>query len=1002
MTRFYFSAATESITKINPKAARTLKATTALASAIGLGIAVIAPLVLTTRAQAADLEIAGDSSPTWASEAGQDSSNIANASADDNVNFAGDGTLIVTNNGFNQDSSHTHIFTLGEVTATNSGEGTIAIQGYDDVANYQSSLSVRIGSAGTDADGDPATAEDNKSIKALTVDGGNADGNTEGNNATADFNSTTAYIFDTITLTGGDGGNAANTTAGRAGGQASLYTLRGATGNIILKDGNAGTSTFKDDGSTKAAGGSGGTAFMRIRESSSSPVDQTITGSISAFEDGDGEMQISVGVTTNVTVTGDVGASDKAIGLIEQTSGNLSLKSDLNVTDFTHVDGDLTFNGTTAQTITVVDDDANDDTTTAGLVLAVGSTTSDLSVDNATGVTFTTAVTLSEGNVVVGGLGASVATFSDALTLTKGNLEVGNGTAASSSTFSGDVTLTDGDIIVAADSTATFGDDITVAHSAGALTATAGGTMVISGGTAVEGETHNVTTLTTGATTTARVADGGTLKLNNTLKLANDPSDLTFLDGSTLELGIISGTAIDASENEDGVIASGAINIVASNAMKSGNQVILVNHISSGLDANTYATINDRRFMTFAITEDTANNNVVLTAASKPIPDIAEELSISETNAERLLTAFNNSTNPEFAEFVGGEATDAQAALIADQAAVQEETLTASAGTISGAATQVAGITADRLASLRTGEAYGLEAEQAASGFATGDGAMNRNMWGKLFFNTASQDNSRDADGYDSDTNGFVLGSDTEINPNMRAGVSLAITRSDVDGKGGGDAQTDIDGYQLTVYGDFTQSDYFVDWQVGASMSNVETLTEVDPLSGSSSSNSEYDSLSYLAKVGLGTPMDMGDGTRWTPYGSFSFQRITSDEYTLIFPNDPGLNQTVVPDDVDEFTASLGGRYTVAIETEEGATLSPQVRGALSYNFIGNTAEATSTYADGTELTVKGVEAEKFGASLGVGITYASDATTLGFDIDSTLKDGYASYTGALNFRLQF
>ena len=439
--------------------------------------------------------------------------------------------------------------------------------------------------------------------------------------------------------------------------------------------------------------------------------------------------------------------------------------------------------------------------------------------------------------------------------------------------------------------------------------------------------------------------------------------------------------------------------MVASDAMKGGDSVTIVNDAGGVL-----GTVNDVKSTNLVdFTVDDSTGSVVLTATSKSNEAIAEALGLSADNAERLLAAFNNSTNSTFANFVGDTDTTAeQIALVTDQTAVQEETLSAATGAISGASAQVAGITADRLASLRTGDAYGLEAEQAAAGFATGDGAMNRNMWGKLFFNTASQDSVDEAAGYDADTNGFVIGSDTEVGANMRVGGSLAITRSDIDGKGGGDAQTDVDGYQLTVYGDLTQSDYFVDWQVGASMNNVETLTIVDPLSGVSSSNSEYDTLSYLAKVGAGLPMDMGDGARLTPYGSLAFQRISSDEYTLLFPDDPGLNQTVAPDDVDELTASLGGRYTVSIETEDGGMISPQLRGALNYDFIGDTAEATSTYADQTELTVQGVEGEKFGASLGAGISYASDATTFGFDIDSMLKDGYASYTGALNFRLQF
>ena len=998
--------------KTDGNKARALKATTALAGALamGLGVAVLAP----THAQAADLGEDGQ----WASEGNKNSSNIANAAAGDAVNFTADAILTVTNDGTADDgTTDTNNFAIGAVTTDNDGQGTVSIEA--DAAN----LAVTIVSVGADDNG--ASTAGDESIKELNVVGSNADGAAGGKDAAATIGDAAdnsgngtinATYADTVNVTGGAGADAVAsaakggdasavfegalvgdlnitggagkdadaTSSGGSGGDASATIFAGATGNIVLTGGADGTDTDTDQ---SILGGTGGGAALNIGTGDGGDnqivaVAQTIDGSITAAADGDGSIVInndSAGdgsAAAAVTIKGDVGSSTAAIGSITQTAGNLSVdgnlsagtygqtagtltvKGNMDVTDFAHTDGDITFNGTSAQTITVVDNDSVDAAGTAGLVSTKGNVT----VDNAAGVTFANALTVAEGALAVA--------------------------ANANATFAGAVTATTGDITVADGATATFGSDTTA--TAGKIVASGTGTTVIS----------NALTLTTGAAST--FAATSTLQLNNTLTLGSGTSGLTFTDGATLELGITSGTAIDATTNSAEVTAA-AITIVASDAMQDGESVIIVND-STNVTVGSIGTVENTNLMTFKIEEDVTNSDVVLTATSKSTAAIAEDLGLSETDSERLLNAFNNSTNSAFAAFVGDtDTTDEQIALVADQTSVQEETLSAATGAISGASAQVATITADRLASLRTGDAYGLEAEQAATGFATGDGAMNRNMWGKLFFNTASQDSVDEAAGYDSDTNGFVLGSDTEVGANMRVGGSLAITRSDIDGKGGGDAQTDVDGYQLTVYGDLTQSDYFVDWQVGASMNSVETLTEIDPASTlNSGSNSEYDTLSYLAKVGMGVPMDMGDGARLTPYGSFAFQRITSDEYSLIFPDDPGLNQTVAPDDVDELSATLGGRYTVAIETEDGGMISPQLRGALSYNFIGNTAEATSTYADGSSVIVQGVDAEKFGGSLGAGISYASDATTFGFDIDSVLKDGYASYTGALNFRLQF
>ena len=982
MTRFdLISAETKKAIKTNANA-HALKATTALASAltIGLGIAAIAPLVLTTRAQAADISLGANEE--WAdTDSSETATDVGDAAAaGDNVNFTADVTLTVTNDGNNDDgSSNTNTFEIGAVTSTNSGEGTVAVQ-----ANA-AKLTAEIASVGA-AD---------TSINALNVTGGNATGNTAG--FTAETTVTGAAYAGTITISGGTGGNAADTTAGASGGEAKLVLHAGATGNIILDNGAAGESTFNEDETLKAAGGDGGTATLSIGDGFAPPdggavVAQTITGSIMANEDGDGKIVINNKVSgadaETVTITGDVGASDKAIGLIthndaggsttydgsvyvdtydQSAKGDITINGDFNVTDFEHKNGLLTFSGTTAQTITVVDNDADDDGSgTAGLVSAGGG---DITVTNTAGVTFTN-----------------------------------------------DVTVSSGGVYIADNSSATFGGNVYISGTSttGKLTVAAGGTAVFNGGTL----------RTVGSTST--VTDG-TLQVNDTLMLDQSSTDIAISGHTKLVLGMTSGTAITAAENTAGSIvdlnsdnaAVDSLTFVAANGMKEGNEVIIftaavvaervdsafpnyiVTHITNGTDTDVASS----SLMDFDVVLDDSGN-VVLTATSREIADIAADFDLSESESTQLLTAFNNSTISAFADFVGGLTDQEQMALLADQVAVQEETLTASVGTISSAVNQVATITVDRLASLRTGDAYGLEADQAAAGFATGDGAMSSNVWGKLFYNFSDQDNTDDANGYDADTSGLAIGSDTEVGANMRIGASLAMSQSEVDGKGSGDAQTDIDSYQLTVYGDLTQSDYFIDWQVGASDSSVETTTTIDPASGISGSNSDYDSTTYVAKVGLGIPMDLGgdmEGTsRFTPYGSFGFQRISSDDYDLIFPDDPGLNQTVSPDDVNEFTLSLGGRYTMSGQTDRGGTVSPQVRGAISYDFIGDTAEATSTYADQTSLTVKGTEAEKIGVSLGIGVNYVSDAASLGFDIDSIRKDGYASHTGALNFRLQF
>ena len=221
-----------------------LKATTALVSTLtmGLGIAAIA----STPAQAADISLGANEewADTDSSETATDAGDAA--AAGDNVNFTADVTLTVTNDGNNNDGSGKNTFELGTVTATNSSEGTLAVQAENDPAIHDGNLIVTIDSVGTDAD---------HTVEALTVDGGNGGASVIGNTANATVVDTAAAYIDTVTVTGGAG--AANVD--QNGGAASV-TLQGALiGDLNITGGDgADTDNLTDDG------GNGGSATATV------------------------------------------------------------------------------------------------------------------------------------------------------------------------------------------------------------------------------------------------------------------------------------------------------------------------------------------------------------------------------------------------------------------------------------------------------------------------------------------------------------------------------------------------------------------------------------------------------------------------------------------------------------------------------------------------------------------------------------------------------------------
>ena len=155
----------------------------------------------------------------------------------------------------------------------------------------------------------------------------------------------------------------------------------------------------------------------------------------------------------------------------------------------------------------------------------------------------------------------------------------------------------------------------------------------------------------------------------------------------------------------------------------------------------------------------------------------------------------------------------------AEQVSVQTDAVGGAVQAAVGASSQVAGVNADRLSALRSGAEYA----GAATGFATGDQGMNRSLWLKPFGSWAKQSDKGNAKGFSSKTRGLAGGFDVPVGDNMRGGLSVAWSNTDVTGKGAGNSSTDVDSYQVSLYGDYTAAKYYIEGQLGYGRNHTET-----------------------------------------------------------------------------------------------------------------------------------------------------------------------------------
>jgi outer membrane autotransporter protein len=430
-----------------------------------------------------------------------------------------------------------------------------------------------------------------------------------------------------------------------------------------------------------------------------------------------------------------------------------------------------------------------------------------------------------------------------------------------------------------------------------------------------------------------------------------------------------------------------------------GNAITVID-AGGGVTDATY-NVTNTPLMTFTAALSNANDTVIVTGTAKSIATTASELGISSAQANALSgasTAVRSGDAAALAALTTALNTGGAVAIrAAETLALQADALGAGAAVAVSTGGAVIGVASNRLASLRSGPQHAYAGQ---TGFATGGSAMSKAVWLKPFGNRAKQDTRKGFAGFDADTIGFSAGVDAEVTEGVRLGGSFASSTTDVTGKGAGGTTSEIESNQFTVYGGVTADKYYVEGMVGYAKNNSDASRTIDLGSLTRTAKADYDSNQYMLSVGGGVPIRVKGGSFFTPTAGLSYTHLSTDSYTETGASN--LNLVVSSDNIASTVASLGAKFHTSIKEGNG-TLTPSVRGGISYDFSGEEAVATSTFTGGgASFKTTGADVEQFGSNLGVGITYDDGRYSIGANYDAELKSGFVGHSGSLETRLKF
>ena len=323
------------------------------------------------------------------------------------------------------------------------------------------------------------------------------------------------------------------------------------------------------------------------------------------------------------------------------------------------------------------------------------------------------------------------------------------------------------------------------------------------------------------------------------------------------------------------------------------------------------------------------------------------------------------------------------------QTAVQTEMVSGSTIAAKGVSGSVQGIISNRMASLRSGDAF-------ASGMSAGGSMSAKSGFIQAFGSTAEQKSTTVGTGtqagFDADSTGVAIGFDGISDAGTTVGLSLSMSNTDIDSKGLGKAKNDMDTYTASIYMDKATDIGYIEGSLTYGMSENSTTRKITSAGLNRTLTGAYDSSQISLNIGAGMPSELGSGFV-TPYAGVTGTLINTDAYTekSSVAND-SLRLKITQDDVSSVVGTVGVKYHSV--TDYGT---PMISFALNNEFGDTEIKSNNAYQGGGSAFKTSSKVEEQSVTLGLGYTMGNDRTSIEFAYEADADDNkYLSHGGSI------
>lgn len=274
--------------------------------------------------------------------------------------------------------------------------------------------------------------------------------------------------------------------------------------------------------------------------------------------------------------------------------------------------------------------------------------------------------------------------------------------------------------------------------------------------------------------------------------------------------------------------------------------------------------------------------------------------------------------------------------------------------------------------------------------------------WIQEFAYFADRDLAGLSEQYRGEGFGFSAGLDTALGPFHAVGVNFGFASTEVEDVVGIDEPLDMTTVLAGLYAGYARGNLGVDAYLGGGYNQFDQNRRVEIGSYSGESSGSWDGYHMTASLRVGYDIDIGERFWARPVASLDYLRLSESGYTETGPTGIALI-------VDDRTSELGAFSALmnfgAEFNGQRTWIRPSIRFGYRNEFLSDPVLTSYRFAGINNATLATTESAAFPSSgllVGFSVAAGSGFSSVGFDFDSDIRDGFVRHTGRIVIRLLF